>query len=104
MTKHTHYCNRCGGMMVEAYDDMVRLDDAGTNTIGWRCVNCGDYVDGLVLQNRVMQRGTDSFPIRLAKGRAPLPRSAPLSIQRRRAVACTGKGNRTSRGTRSREV
>jgi hypothetical protein len=87
MTNHTHYCTRCGGMMVETYDDLVKLDDVRTDVIGWRCVNCGDYVDELVLQNRVMQQGAAPYPIRFAKGRAPLQRSAPLSIQRRRAVA-----------------
>jgi hypothetical protein len=87
MTNPVHHCNRCGGMMVEAYDDLVSPDEIGTDLIGWRCVNCGDYVDELVLLNRGRQQGTAPFPIQLAKGRAPLHRSAPLSIQRRRVVA-----------------
>ena len=87
MTKQLQHCDRCGGMMVESYDDLASPDERGTDVIGWRCVNCGDYVDELVLQNRGMQRGRAAFPIRLAKGRAPHRRSLPLLAQRRRAVA-----------------
>jgi hypothetical protein len=87
MTKQLHHCDRCGGMMVEAYDDLASPNKGGTDVLGWRCVNCGDYVDELVLRNRGMQQGRATFPIRLAKARAPIRRSPPLSIQRRRAVA-----------------
>ncbi len=87
MTTHVQHCNRCGGMMVEVYGDLMSPDEIGMDVVGWRCVNCGDYVDELVLKNRGMQQGTAPFPIRLVKGRAPLQRPAPLSIQRRRAVA-----------------
>jgi hypothetical protein len=86
MTDPVRHCNRCGGMMVEAYDDLVNQNETGMDVMGWRCVNCGDYVDELVLQNRGMQQETAPFPIRLAKGRGPLHRSTPLSIQRRRAM------------------
>lgn len=87
MTTHVQHCNRCGGMMVEVYGDLMSPDEIGMDVVGWRCVNCGDYVDELVLKNREMQQRTASFPIRLAKERDPLQRPAPLSIQRRRAVA-----------------
>lgn len=87
MTARVYHCNRCGGMMVEVYGDLMSPDGMGMAVVGCRCVNCGDYVDELVLKNREMQQRTASFPIRLAKGRAPLQRPAPLSIQRRRAVA-----------------
>ena len=87
MTTHVQHCNRCGGMMVEVYGDLMSPDEIGMDVVGWRCVNCGDYVDELVLKNREMQQEPVSFPIRLAKGRAPMQRPAPLSIQRRRAVA-----------------
>ncbi|MBH0205004.1 MAG: hypothetical protein HP498_04160 [Nitrospira sp.] len=83
MTTHVQHCNRCGGMMVEVYGDLMSPDEIGMEVVGWRCVNCGDYVDELVLKNRGMQQG----PVRLAKERAPMQRPAPLSIQRRRAVA-----------------
>lgn len=87
MTTHVQHCTRCGGMMVEVYGDLMSPDEIGMDVVGWRCVNCGDYVDELVLKNRRMQQGPASFPIRLAKERDPLQRQAPLSIQRRRAVA-----------------
>jgi hypothetical protein len=87
MRTHVHHCNRCGGMMVEVYGDLMSPDDMGLDVVGWRCVNCGDYVDELVLKNRGMQQGTAPFPIRSAKERAPIQRLAPLSIHRRRAVA-----------------
>ena len=87
MTTHVCHCKRCGGMMVEVYVDVMSPNEMGTDVLGWRCVNCGDYVDELVLQNREMQQDTTPFPIRLAKGRAPLQRPSPLAIQRRRTVA-----------------
>jgi len=87
MTTQVHHCNRCGGMMVEVYADLMSPNEMGTDVVGWRCVNCGDYVDELVLKNRGMLQGTASFPIRLAKGRAPLQRPSPVAIQRRRTVA-----------------
>lgn len=87
MMAQVYHCNRCGGMMVEVYGDLMSPDDMGMAVVGWRCVNCGDYLDELVLKNREVQQRTASFPIRLAKERTPLPRPAPLSIRRRRAVA-----------------
>lgn len=41
--------------MCEVYDDLVSPNEMGTEVVGWRCVNCGDYVDELVLKNRGMQ-------------------------------------------------
>jgi hypothetical protein len=87
MRAHVYHCDRCGGMMVEVFGDLMSPDETGMDVVGWRCVNCGDYVDELVLKNREMQQRPASFPIRLAKERAPMPRPAPLSIQRRRVVA-----------------
>jgi hypothetical protein len=86
MAARVYHCNRCGGMMVEVYGDLMSPDDLGMAVVGWRCVNCGDYVDELVLKNREMQQRAAPFPIRLAKERAPLQRPAPLSIQRRRVM------------------
>ena len=87
MTTHVCHCKRCGGMMMEVYVDVMSPNERGADVLGRRCVNCGDYVDELVLQNRGMQQDTTPFPIRLAKGRAPLQRPSPLAIQRRRTVA-----------------
>jgi hypothetical protein len=85
--KRFHQCDRCGGTTVEVYADVASPDDTGKDVIGWRCVNCGDYVDELVLQNRGIQRGGVHFPIRSGKERSPMHRVPPLFIQRRRAVA-----------------
>lgn len=82
-----HQCDRCGGMTVAVFADVASPDDTGRDVIGWRCVNCGDYVDELVLQNRGMQRGGASVLARSPKERAPMHRVPPLCIQRRRAVA-----------------
>lgn len=87
MKETLHQCVRCGGTMVESYDDVASPDDTGKDVVGWRCVNCGDYVDELVLHNRGMQQGAGCFPIRSPKERSPMHRVPPLSIQRRRAVA-----------------
>ncbi len=86
MSNHLHQCDRCGGMTVEAYDEAASPDDTGKDVMGRRCVNCGEYVDELVLQNRKSQRGGVYFPFRSAKERSPMHREPPLSIQRRRMV------------------
>ncbi len=74
-------CSRCRGMMVETYLDVASPDDAGRAVFGQRCVNCGEYVDQLVLQNRWAQRGASSHPLQLVKRHAPRSPS-PLSARR----------------------
>lgn len=86
MTTQLQQCDRCGGMTVAAYDEVASPDDNGKDVMGRRCVNCGEYVDQLVLQNRGTQQGTVPFPIRRAKRRTPTYRSVPLPVQRRRMV------------------
>lgn len=46
-------CHRCHGLMVR--DSFVDLrDDTGRLKFqGWRCVNCGEVVDPVVLAHRV---------------------------------------------------
>ena len=87
MRETLHQCVRCGGMTVEVYDEVASPDDIGKDVIGWRCVNCGDYVDELVLRNRGTQRGGGAcISVRSPKERAPMHRMPPLSIQRRLMV------------------
>lgn len=43
-------------LMVETYSDLTSPDATGEDAIGWRCVNCADYVDPLVLLNRWAQQ------------------------------------------------
>jgi len=45
-------CHRCGSVMV--YERFYGL---GENFLGWRCIHCGEILDGVILQNR--QAGTD---------------------------------------------
>ena len=45
-------CRRCGGMMIETYSDLLSPGEKGEDEFGWRCVNCGDYIDRQVLANR----------------------------------------------------
>lgn len=79
-------CSRCNGMMVETYSDVATPDDAGRAVFGQRCVNCGEYVDGLVLQNRWTQRGASSHPLQLVKRHVPRSPS-PLAARRSPAAA-----------------
>jgi len=45
-------CTRCRGRMVrELFTDM--LDDTGQmDFLGWRCLNCGEILDGIVVSHR----------------------------------------------------
>lgn len=56
MSMQKQECPRCHGLMVECYSDAASPDYAGQDVIGQRCVNCGEYVDGLVLLNRRARR------------------------------------------------
>ena len=62
MTKHTHPCRRCHGMMVKTYSDLLSPSDTGHAVFVWRCVNCGNYVDRDVLQNRLAEG--EGMPVR----------------------------------------
>lgn len=44
-------CTRCGGWMTpDQFMDLLNSTELMFD--GWRCVNCGEVVDPLVLQNR----------------------------------------------------
>jgi hypothetical protein len=45
-------CRRCGGMMIKTYSDLLSPSEKGEDEFGWRCVNCGDYIDRQILANR----------------------------------------------------
>lgn len=57
-------CRRCRGLMVQ--DRFMDLgDDMGhIGFLGWRCVNCGEVVDPVVLAHRIER------PMSLRRGRA----------------------------------
>lgn len=44
-------CARCHGLLVDTYSDVANSDDNERDAIGRRCINCGEYVDRLVLLN-----------------------------------------------------
>jgi hypothetical protein len=39
-------------MMIETYADLLSPSEKGKDEFGWRCINCGDYLDRQVLANR----------------------------------------------------
>ena len=79
-------CRRCGGMMVETYSDLLSPNERATDVLIWRCVNCGDYLDRLVLQNRWAQQiGSPAFR-RLANRRSD-PKHAPVAATHRQRTA-----------------
>lgn len=42
-------CTRCGGFSIpEAFHDV------GLASVGWRCLLCGEIVDGVILKNRAV--------------------------------------------------
>ena len=46
-------CHRCGGLMTsDQFSDLLNSTELLFD--GWRCVNCGEIVDDIVLQNREM--------------------------------------------------
>lgn len=42
-------CKRCGGMMV--YEKFYDYDDRDCFW-GWRCINCGEVIDEVIIENR----------------------------------------------------
>ncbi len=51
-------CRRCHGLMV--MDDSVDMDerDGLSDVKAWRCVQCGEWIDNVILRNRLIQQGT----------------------------------------------
>jgi len=45
----TRRCKRCGGMMV--YEKFYDYDE-GDCFWGWRCINCGEVIDEVIIENR----------------------------------------------------
>ncbi|HLZ35581.1 MAG TPA: hypothetical protein VKP13_16355 [Nitrospira sp.] len=75
-------CHRCGGMMVETYADLISPTEIGEAVILWRCVNCGDYLDQQIIQNRTAREEATCLAHGSAQHRA-IPRHArPVTVQR----------------------
>ncbi len=58
-------CPRCRGMLVRHWF-MELLDKTGQEHCkGWRCVNCGDLLDPVILQNEARRSvKTSTAPLR----------------------------------------
>ncbi len=44
------HCTRCGGVMV--YEKFYGISES---FFGWRCVLCGEIVDQVIVENRLIQ-------------------------------------------------
>jgi hypothetical protein len=45
-------CLRCGGLLAPSYTASLERDITGGLVRLWRCVNCGDCLDSIILANR----------------------------------------------------
>jgi ribosomal protein S27E len=48
-------CNRCGSVMVRE-----KFYGPGGNFLGWRCIQCGEILDEVILENRLAGPGQHS--------------------------------------------
>jgi hypothetical protein len=46
-------CQRCRGCLIQDSFEDLRDDTGHIQFEGWRCINCGDVVDPVVLTHRV---------------------------------------------------
>jgi hypothetical protein len=59
-------CSRCGGMMI--YESFFCTDEQFT---GLKCVICGEVIDPVILQNRLLMRaGHVTLPLDVRAGAA----------------------------------
>ena len=64
MNAQTINCERCGGLMVPHRFPEYSSGTSRQYGDGFRCVNCGEVVDGVVLQNRTKPEAAPSQTIR----------------------------------------
>jgi hypothetical protein len=64
-------CTRCDGLMVA--DNMIDLQESSIQMWmkGWRCLSCGNIVDPLIQQHRMIQQ---AGAVRLLEREAAMPR------------------------------
>ncbi|MBX3330900.1 MAG: hypothetical protein KF722_10895 [Nitrospira sp.] len=60
-------CSRCSGFMIVegAFDSM--LSSAGADCLVRRCVQCGEVVDPVILQNRRLHQGSERERIKMSE-------------------------------------
>jgi hypothetical protein len=56
-------CYRCGSVMV-----IERFYGPGENFLGWRCIQCGEILDEVILENRQAGTGRDRLLLRALRG------------------------------------
>jgi hypothetical protein len=74
-------CDRCGGLSVAMHFD----DDHTWEYDGWRCMNCGNVIDPLILTNRGMHanQGMRSMGLRgMRPARGEVGPGRPLRLDR----------------------
>lgn len=49
-------CARCSGFVIPE-----QMRDLGLHAVAWRCLLCGDIVDGVILRNRIGLFSADLF-------------------------------------------
>jgi phage major head subunit gpT-like protein len=52
-------CERCGGLQLRSHFASVQSSAGAWEYDAWHCLNCGDVVDPLILQNRHKQPAED---------------------------------------------
>ena len=58
-------CSKCDGLMVN--DRVYDAEEAIFDLSIWRCLNCGQTVDPLILQNRLKQeQESNGLPVKAA--------------------------------------
>ena len=58
-------CSKCQGLMVN--DRVYDAEEAIFDLFIWRCLNCGQTIDPLILQNRLKQeQESNALPIKAA--------------------------------------
>ncbi|ALA60427.1 hypothetical protein [Nitrospira moscoviensis] len=58
-------CARCGGLQLWSHFANLGSAVGAWAYDGWRCMNCGDVVDALILENRSLQQETISVAHRV---------------------------------------
>lgn len=51
--RHSDVCTRCGGFMVSHWCMNVNYDAGGMEILTKRCLQCGEVIDPVILENRL---------------------------------------------------
>jgi ribosomal protein S27AE len=52
-SRHSDTCSRCGGFMVSHWCMNVNYDAGGMEILTQRCLQCGEVIDPVILENRL---------------------------------------------------